>query len=496
MANDVLTDYVAGATAIMQQAQQAFEAYKKVSAHERAAFLQQIAVAIESNRELLVATAHEETHLPLPRLNGEITRTTSQLQLFANLLLEGSWVEAAIDTADDTRTPARPDIRKMLVATGPVIVFGASNFPFAFSTAGGDTASALAAGCTVVVKAHPAHEKTSSLIFGAIEKAIAASNVPAHTVQHVSDKGNALAKALVQQELTTAVGFTGSFAGGKAIWRYANERERPIPVFAEMSSINPVVLFPGKLQQQPQQLAQQYAGSITLGMGQFCTNPGLLLAVKGESLQLFLQHLSEEIKKVAPQPMLHEGIYQAWQRNLTTVLEQQEAEVVVQSVQEVTGIAPLPVIAKVPAATFIANPVFREEVFGPFSLVVECEDIAELKAALAHVTGQLTTTLMATEEDLAAYADILELQQTLAGRIIINSAPTGVEVCAAMVHGGPYPSTTDARYTSVGSSAIQRWVRPLCFQGFPDALLPDALKNSNPLNIWRTVNNQLTNTAL
>lgn len=496
MANEVLTDYVAGATVVMQQAQQAFEAYKKVSAHARAAFLQQVAVAIEGNRELLVATAHEETHLPLPRLNGEITRTTSQLQLFANLLLEGSWVEAAIDTADDTRTPARPDIRKMLVPLGPVIVFGASNFPFAFSTAGGDTASALAAGCSVVVKAHPAHEKTSLLVFNAIEKAIAASNMPLHTVQHVTDTGNALAKALVQQEFTTAVGFTGSFAGGKAIWRYANERERPIPVFAEMSSINPVVLFPAKLQQQSQQLAQQYAGSITAGMGQFCTNPGLLLAVKGESLQVFLQQLGEEIKKVAPQPMLHEGIYRSWQRNLDTMLEQQDAEVVVQSSQEATGIAPLPVIAKVPAQTFIANPVFREEVFGPFSLVVECNDMAELKDALAHVTGQLTTTLMATEEDLAAYTDVLELQQSLAGRIIINNVPTGVEVCAAMVHGGPYPATTDARFTSVGSTAIQRWVRPLCYQGFPDALLPDALKSSNPLQIWRTVNNQLTNAVL
>lgn len=496
MANEVLTDYVAAAAAVMQQAQQAFEAYKKTDAHAKAVFLQQIGAAIEAAREELVATAHEETHLPLPRLNGEISRTTGQLQLFANLLQEGSWVEAAIDTADDTRTPARPDIRKMLVGMGPVVVFGASNFPFAFSTAGGDTASALAAGCSVVVKAHPAHEKTSQRVFEAIQQAIATCKLPQHLVQHVSDTGTNLAKALVQQEYTTAVGFTGSFAGGKAIWRYANERERPIPVFAEMSSINPVVLFPNKLKQQPQQLAQQYAGSITLGMGQFCTNPGLLLAIKGEGLNEFLQTLSDEIKKIVPQPMLHEGIYKAWQRNVNTLLEQQEAELLVQSAQEAAAIAPLPVIAKVPAQAFIANPVFREEVFGPFSLVVECASKAELIEVLAQVKGQLTTTLMATEEDLTAHQDILEAQQSLAGRIIINSVPTGVEVCAAMVHGGPYPATTDARFTSVGSSAIQRWVRPLCYQGFPDALLPDALKNANPLKIWRTVNNQLTNAAL
>lgn len=496
MANEVLTDYVAAAAAVMQQAQQAFEVYKKVSAHARAVFLQQIAAAIEAAREQLVATAHEETHLPLPRLNGEISRTTGQLQLFANLITEGSWVEAAIDTADDSRTPARPDIRKMLVPMGPVIVFGASNFPFAFSTAGGDTASALAAGCSVVVKAHPAHEKTSQLVFQAIQQAVTAAAMPEHVVQHVSDTGTTLARALVQQEFTAAVGFTGSLAGGKAIWRYANERERPIPVFAEMSSINPVVLFPDKLKQQPQQLAQQYAASITLGMGQFCTNPGLLLAVKGEGLSEFLQTLSDEIKKVVPQPMLHEGIYRAWQRNVTTLLEQYEVELLVQSSQEAGAIAPLPVIARVPAQAFIANPAFREEVFGPFSLVVECENMAELKEVLAQVKGQLTTTLMATEPDLAAHQDIIEVQQSLAGRVIINSVPTGVEVCAAMVHGGPYPATTDARFTSVGSSAIQRWVRPLCYQGFPDTLLPDALKNANPLKIWRIVNNQLTNAAL
>lgn len=496
MANEVLTDDVAAASAVMQQAQQAFETYKNIGAYARAVFLQQIAATIEAARVELVAAAHEETHLPLPRLNGEISRTTGQLQLFANLLTEGSWVEAAIDTADDTRTPARPDIRKMLVPLGPVIVFGASNFPFAFSTAGGDTASALAAGCSVVIKAHPAHEKTSQLMFQAIQKAIAACALPAYLVQHVSDSGTTLAKALVQQELTTAVGFTGSLAGGKAIWRYANERERPIPVFAEMSSINPVVLFPDKLKQQPQQLAQQYAASITLGMGQFCTNPGLLLAVKGEGLSEFLQSLSDEIKKVVPQPMLHEGIYRSWQRNVTTLLEQQEAELLVQSSQEAATLAPLPVIARVPAQAFIANPAFKEEVFGPFSLVVECENRAELKDALAQVKGQLTTTIMATEEDLAANQDIIEVQQSLAGRVIINSVPTGVEVCAAMVHGGPYPATTNAHFTSVGSTAIQRWVRPLCYQGFPDALLPDALKNANPLKVWRIVNNQFTNAAL
>jgi len=481
---------------VMLQSQQAFDEYKKISAFARATFLEKIAEEIEARREELVKIANSETNLPAARLNGEISRTTGQLKLFAALIKEGSWLEAAIDEADATRTPARPDIRKMLVPLGPVVVFGASNFPFAFSTAGGDTASALAAGCSVVVKGHPAHAETSLKIFEAIQAAIAFTAVPEHTVQHVEGKSNETGKALVQNVYTTAVGFTGSFAGGKALQSYSSERERPVPVFAEMSSINPVVFYPDTLEKNAPALAQQYAGSITLGMGQFCTNPGLLLAVKGEALDNFLSLLAAEIKKVVPQKMLHGGICKSYNKGLGELLSQQGIEVLSQSEQTPADLEAYPTLASVSADNFLQNPHFKEELFGPFSLAIVCEDKEQLKQVLLSLQGQLTTTAMATADDLAANEDVLSLQQTLAGRIIINAAPTGVEVCAAMVHGGPYPATTDARFTSVGSSAIKRWARPLCFQGFPASLLPDALKDTNPLDIWRIVNNVYTKNAV
>jgi NADP-dependent aldehyde dehydrogenase len=475
---------------VMQQAQAAFEVYKQASGKARAGFLEEIALALENKRAELVAIAGSETNLSVARLNGELTRTTNQLKLFGQLLREGSWVEAAIDLADDTRTPARPDIRKMLVPLGTIVVFGASNFPFAFSTAGGDTASALAAGCSVVVKAHPAHAGTSALVFAAMQQAIAVSGMPGFVVQHVAGEGNAPGKALVQHEYTAAVGFTGSLAGGKALVGYSNERENPIPVFAEMSSVNPVVFFPDALEKNTTLLAQQYAASITLGMGQFCTNPGLLLAVKSNALNSFLEQLGAEITKVAPQKMLHKGICEAYHTLTGNMLAQKGVEIVGQSAQAAGDLEALPVVARTTAASFLSDSHLAAEVFGPFSLMVVCENMEELTAVLKRLKGQLTTTAMATAADLDTYKAVIALQQTLAGRIMINNVPTGVEVCAAMVHGGPYPATTDARFTSVGLSAIQRWVRPLCFQNFPDELLPDELKQSNPLEILRLVNNE------
>lgn len=481
---------------IMKNAEEAFQTYSTLSSHRRASFLQAIAEQIEAARETLVKTAHEESNLPLPRLNGELTRTTNQLKLFANLITEGSWVEAAIDTADKQRTPPKPDTRKMLLPVGPVVVFGASNFPFAFSTAGGDTASALASGSTVVVKGHSAHAQTSALVFDAIKKAIEIASVPEYTVQHVLGSGSTAGKALVQHPATTAVGFTGSYNGGKALWELANQRPTPIPVFAEMSSINPVVFLPDTLQQNAEALSKAYASSITLGMGQFCTNPGLLLAVNSKALDHFLDLLGNEIEKIAPQKMLHSGIHASFNKGLEEALSQKGIETIAQSAVAPVEIEALPTVAKVSAKEFLQNPHFREEVFGPFSLAVVCEDKAELKTVLASLKGQLTTTVMASDADIAAHTDIIQLQTTLAGRIILNDVPTGVEVCASMVHGGPFPSTTDARYTSVGSSAIKRWVRPVCFQGFKDDMLPDALKNNNPLNIWRIVNNEYSNAVL
>ena len=416
--------------------------------------------------------------------------------MFAALIREGSWVEASIDTTDAALTPAKPDLRKMLVPVGPVIVFGASNFPFAFSTAGGDTASALASGSTVVIKGHPAHAQTSELMFSAIQKAINITGMPRHTVQHVAGTGNAIGKSLVMHPLAKGVGFTGSFAGGKALVEYANQREIPIPVFAEMSSINPVVFYPDALSKNAEALAAQYAASITLGVGQFCTNPGILLGIKGASFDDFLILLGKEISKVQPQKMLHAGICAAYKEGISKMLNQEGLQVVAQTAVEANDMEAMPLIAAVSAVDFLNNPHFTEEVFGPYSLAVICDDKVQLLQALQSLKGQLTSTIIATDKDIEEYADVIEVQQTLAGRILLNGAPTGVEVCASMVHGGPYPATTDARFTSVGTTAIKRWVRPICLQNFTNSMLPDELKNENPLGILRLVNNVYTREAI
>ncbi|KAA2243205.1 aldehyde dehydrogenase (NADP(+)) [Chitinophaga agrisoli] len=476
---------------ILQQSAAAFEEYKKVPAAERAAFLEAIAAEIEARREPLVTVAGQETNLPPARLNGELTRTTNQLKLFANLVREGSWVEAVIDSANPNSTPARPDIRKMLLPIGPVVVFGASNFPFAFSTAGGDTASVLAAGATVVIKGHPAHANTSLQVFEAMQAAIKKTNMPAYTVQHVAQPGNEIGKELVMHPLATGVGFTGSFAGGKALFDYANQRERPIPVFAEMSSINPVVFLPDTLEKNAAALAQTFGGSVTLGMGQFCTNPGLLIALRSPALDQFAQLLGDAIGQCAPQKMLHGGIQQAYVHNRGQLLTQQGVSVISEGAQA-AELEAQPVLARVNAKDFLQNHILQEEVFGPSSLLVVCEDKEEMKAVLKSLRGQLTTTIAGTEADVKAHADLIELQTSLAGRVILNAPPTGVEVCAAMVHGGPFPATTDSRFTSVGSSAIKRWVRPVCFQGFFDGMLPPALQHANPLGIWRLVDGEFT----
>ena len=477
---------------VMQNALDAFNQYRKISPAKRASFLETVAGEIEKQREALVSIAHEESNLPLARLNGELTRTTSQLKMFAALIKEGSWVEASIDTADNSRTPPKPDIRKMLMPVGPVIVFGASNFPFAFSTAGGDTASALASGSSVVIKGHSAHAGTSELMFTAMKKAIEISGLPQSAVQHVMGSGNVVGKALVMHPQAKGVGFTGSFAGGKALVEYANQRDIPIPVFAEMSSINPVVFYPDTLDKNADALATTYAASITLGVGQFCTNPGILLGIKSESFDKFLSALGQEIIKVSPQKMLHSGICSSYKKGMAEMLDQEGLKVIAQSANDANDLEAVALVASVNAKDFLQNKHFAEEVFGPYSLAIICDDKAQLQQCLQSLKGQLTSTIMATEKDIENYAEVIELQLTLAGRTSLNNAPTGVEVCASMVHGGPYPATTDARFTSVGTTAIKRWVRPVALQNFHDSMLPDELKNNNPLNIMRLVDNVYT----
>jgi alpha-ketoglutaric semialdehyde dehydrogenase len=476
---------------VMQRSYTAFEVFQKKSIEEKSIFLDTIANEIEALGDTLIQKASEETNLPIARLTGERARTTGQLRMFANMLREGSWVEATIDTAIPERTPIpKPDLRKMLIPLGPVVVFGASNFPFAYSTAGGDTASALAAGCSVVVKAHPAHAQTSEMVYQAIKKAISSCNMPDDVFQHVHGTSFESGKALVQAEHTAAVGFTGSTAGGKALVDYSTKRKNPIPVFSEMGSINPVIFLPETLQNNSADLATQYANSITLGMGQFCTNPGLMLAVESPALHTFLDHLSNRIKEVQPAKMLHAGIHAAYEKKSHGALEQDGVTVVEQVSTPIHDIEARPVIAQVSGQTFLANPILHEEVFGPYSLMVSCKDEHELITVLKSVSGQLTTTVMGTVHDLENHAQLVDLLPSMAGRILFNGAPTGVEVCASMVHGGPYPATTDSRFTAVGINAVKRWVRPVCYQNWPESLLPLALQNNNPLNIWRMVDNE------
>ncbi len=474
---------------VMQNAGTAFTAYQKTKPEARALFLESIANNIESLGDALLAKTSEETNLPLPRLTGERGRTTMQLRMFAQMLREGSWVEATVDTAIPDKTPPKPDIRKMLIPMGPVVVFGASNFPYAYSTAGGDTASALAAGCTVVVKAHPGHLQTSAMIAGAIEAAVKSSGMPANTFQHVTDASFEAGKALVQHPETAAVGFTGSYTGGKALYDYAAARKNPIPVFSEMGSINPVIFLPDTLAKNAENLAKQYAASITMGAGQFCTNPGLLIAMEGDGLYNFLQNLAVEMSAIAPAKMLHAGIHKAYYTKMQDALDQQGVKLLSKSNTTPAALEALPSIATVDGATFLQDPLLHEEVFGPYSLMVICKDSNELKAVWKSLAGQLTTTLMGTDQDFADNESLLDIAPTIAGRILFNGVPTGVEVCASMVHGGPFPASTDGRFTAVGINAVKRWVRPVCYQNCPDHLLPDALKNANPLGIWRLVDN-------
>ncbi|MBK9492695.1 MAG: aldehyde dehydrogenase (NADP(+)) [Haliscomenobacter sp.] len=477
---------------IMQQAAAAFPVYRSQSAEAKANFLESIAAQIEALGDALIQTAMAESHLPEARLLGERGRTANQLRLFAGLVREGSWVEAVIDSAIPDRIPARPDLRKMLSPLGPVVVFGASNFPLAFSTAGGDTASALAAGCTVVIKGHPGHPKTSALVFSAIQSAIQLCGMPEHTVQHVEGTDFALGKALVQHPATKAVGFTGSFVGGMALVDYARERKQPIPVFAEMGSVNPVVLLPELLATQPEALAKQLAASFTLGMGQFCTKPGLILAQDSDALDNFLKTIGHEVPGLPTMPMLHAGIHAAYEKKLHEAVVQPGLGVLGKTEKETTGIEPTATVALVDGDTFLANPLLHEEIFGPYALVVKCQSKAQLAQILEQLEGQLTLTFMATEADALANVDLVELGQALAGRVIFNGVPTGVEVVASMQHGGPYPATTDSRFTSVGSDGIKRWARPICFQNYPAPLLPLELQNENPLGIWRLVDGSFT----
>jgi len=477
----------------VSKANSAFNIYSKFSGTKKASFLDAIATEMDVLREELINRASLESGLPKGRFQGEHGRTTSQLRLFASLLRDGNWVEAIIDTALPDRVPfPRPDLRKMLTAVGPVVVFGASNFPLAFSTAGGDTASALASGCPVIVKSHNSHLGVNDLVAGAINRAAKKTNMPDGVFSSLNDNGFEVGKKLVLHKDVKSVAFTGSFNGGKALYNLAQTRKEPIPVFAEMGSINPVILLDNKLQEDPTSLATTYAGSITLGVGQFCTNPGLLIGIKSEGLTTFKQSLSTQLNAVESGVMLNEQIALNYiDSRLRTLTEKDVLLTTKDNSQK--GLATL---ATTSGKNFIDNPNLHHEIFGPFSILVECENQAELTQVVNALEGQLTGTIMGTLDDLNSNGDIINLLEQKVGRLIFNAAPTGVEVCHAMHHGGPSPATTDSRFTSVGTSAIKRFVRPICYQGMPNSLLPEELRNENKLNLSRKINGLITIAAI
>lgn len=482
---------IADINSVLEKSWNAFHIYRKMSLQQRAYFMRTIAAELEECGDELLQIAHRETNLPEARLRNERARTIYQLENYALACEQGIWLEARIDTAIPDKNPPRPDIRKMLVPLGPVVIFGSSNFPFAYSTAGGDTACAFAAGCPVIIKAHPAHPQTSQIVADAILKAAEKSNMPKGIFAHVHGVSFDVGKALVMHPHTKAVGFTGSFIGGKQLYDWANQRKEPIPVFSEMGSINPVFLMPEKLKSSSADIAKMYAASITLGVGQFCTNPGLIVGIDSKELNDFVHDLGKAIQQIAPGPMLHSGIARAYKENKGNALLQEDVHLVAESETAVKENEGLPTIATASGQAFLNNPVLHQEVFGPYSLVIRCKDMPEMTEVARHLEGQLTSTLMATETDIINNDELVESVKNICGRFILNGVPTGVEVCLSMHHGGPFPATTDSRFTAVGADGIKRFARPLCFQNWPNELLPDELKNQNPLGIWRTVNNEL-----
>ncbi|HLO82999.1 MAG TPA: aldehyde dehydrogenase (NADP(+)) [Chitinophagaceae bacterium] len=476
---------------IMERSWTAFMQYRNVGIQQRAALMRSIASKLENSGDTLIVTAMRETNLPEARLKNERGRTVFQLNSYAEACEQGHWLDARVDSAMPDRNPPRPDIRKMNMGLGPVVVFGSSNFPFAYSTAGGDTATALAAGCSVVVKAHPAHPDTSDHVASIIAEAVKESGLPEDIFLHVHGVSFEVGRGLVMHEKTKAVGFTGSFLGGKQLYDWAQQRTEPIPVFSEMGSVNPVFLFPLKLKEDAVLLADQLAGSITLGVGQFCTNPGLIIGIDSEELNLFESTLSAKINGVTPGKMLHAGISKAYAEKRKLALSQADVELTGVAETEPGELEGQPTIASASGDAFLNNPVLHKEVFGPYSLVVRCSDVKQLRQVAEELEGQLTCSMMATEADMIENHELVEIISLKCGRMIMNGVPTGVEVCWSMQHGGPFPSTTDSRFGSVGPDAIKRFVRPVCFQNFPDSLLPEELKSSNSLRIPRIENGKL-----
>ena len=472
---------------------QAFDSYRETPLQERAAFLERIAQNIIDLGPALIECAMRESGLPQARLEGERGRTVGQLRLFAKVVRDGRWLGATLDSALPERSPPRPDLRLRRIALGPVAVFGASNFPLAFSVAGGDTASALAAGCPVVVKAHGAHPGTSELVGKAIQAAVADCGLPEGVFSMLHGDGRTIGQALVAHPAIKAVGFTGSRQGGMALVRAAAQREEPIPVYAEMSSANPMFLLPGAMAQRARQIASGFIDSLTLGAGQFCTNPGLVVALEGDALNAFCDAAGTALQGKSASTMLTPGIHAAFNQGVERLAQAPGVSLVARGRSGADGCACAGQAALfvTDAATFLSRPELEEEVFGASSLIVRCQHAGQFRQIAEHLDGQLTATVFLDVTDRDAALALLPALERKAGRILINGYPTGVEVSHAMVHGGPFPATSDSRSTSVGASAIDRFLRPVCYQDLPSFLMPAALRDSNPLDLWRVRDGEL-----
>lgn len=476
-------------------ASNAFHDFRNRSADKRATFLETIADEIEALGQQLLETGDAETALGLPRLTAERGRACFTARLFAKMIREGSWVDARIETAIPNRQPLpKPDVRLMHRPVGPVVVFGASNFPFAISVAGTDTVSALGAGCPVVVKAHPAHPNTCEMIAGCISRAAEKCGMPDGVFSLIHGRTNEVGIALVEHPKTEVVAFTGSLRGGRALFDVAQQRPRPIPLYAEMGSVNPVFILPRALRERGEKIAEGYVGSLTLGTGQFCTNPALVLGFESPELSDFVSAAAGRASAVPPATMLHAGIHSAYLSGTKRISNLDGVEIAGQA----AGADPAQ--AQAAAMVFQAKvdrffeheSVLKEEVFGPSSVVLECQSVEQMIRFAEGMDGSLSATVHGTAEDLEEYRELLNILETRTGRLIVNGFPTGLEVCTAMQHGGPYPAATHSHFTSVGTNSIYRFVRPVCFQDVPDAHLPIELRNANELGIWRMVNGDWT----
>jgi 2,5-dioxopentanoate dehydrogenase len=478
-----------GAEAVERAAQLAerdFDAFRNLPLNKRADFLETIAEEILALGDALLQRTMAETGLPQARLQGERSRTTGQLKLFAQVVREGSFVDARIDTAIADRRPLpKPDVRRMQIALGPAAVFGASNFPLAFSVAGGDTASALAAGCPVIVKGHPAHPGTSEQVGRAIQRAAQKCHMPEGVFSLIQGNSIEIGQALVKHPFIKAIAFTGSFRGGKALFDLAAARPEPIPVYAEMGSANPVFMLPSAL--EGESVASGLVDSLTLGVGQFCTNPGIVFGLQGEAFDKFSTAAADFLKQKPAGTMLHAGIKSAYEAGLDALSGITGVEVIAGDLKHAGACSGNPVLLKTSAQTFLINSRLEEEVFGPSSLLIACESKEQILEIAKSLTGHLTATIHGTKEELVEYRELITILERKVGRIIFNGFPTGVEVCHSMNHGGPFPATTDSRTTSVGTAAIKRFLRPVCYQNFPQEALPKSLKNENDAKIWRLV---------